>query len=64
MKGLARTFYLFTGFHSFLLGLLPIFIPVILWDKGLTLNQIAYFIALTAVGFVIALYYWDRLRMK
>ena len=64
MKGLARTFYLFTGFHSFLLGLLPIFIPVILWDKGLTLNQIAYFIALTAVGFVIALYYWDRLRAK
>jgi len=64
MKGLARTFYLFTGFHSFLLGLLPIFIPVILWDKGLTLNQIAYFVALTAVGFLLALYYWDRLRAQ
>ena len=64
MTGLARTFYLFTGFHSFLLGLLPIFIPVILWDKGLSLNEIAYFIALTAVGFLLALYYWDRLRAK
>ena len=64
MTGLARIFYLFTGFHSFLLGLLPIFIPVILWDKGLTLNEIAYFIALTSVGFLLALYYWDRLRAK
>ena len=64
MTGLARTFYLFTGFHSFLLGLLPIFIPVILWDKGLTLSEIAYFIALTSVGFLLALYYWDRLRAK
>lgn len=64
MTGLARTFYLFTGFHSFLLGLLPIFIPVILWDKGLTINEIAYFIALAAVGFLFSLYYWDRLRAK
>ena len=64
MTGLARTFYLFTGFHSFLLGLLPIFIPAILWDKGLTLSEISYFIALTAVGFLFALYYWDRLRAK
>ena len=64
MKGLARTFYLFTGFHSFLLGLLPLFIPVILWDKGVTINDIASFIALTGVGFLFALYYWDRLRAK
>ncbi|MDA7746904.1 MFS transporter, partial [Psychromonas sp.] len=57
-----RSFYLFTGFHSFLLGLLPLFIPVILWDKGITINELSYFIALTSVGFLIALYYWDRLR--
>lgn len=62
MLALSRTFYLFTGFHSFLLGLLPLFIPVILWDKGLTISDIAYFIALTAVGFLLALYYWDHLR--
>ena len=62
MSPLARTFYLFTGFHSFLLGLLPLFIPVILWDKGLTIRDIAYFVVLTSVGFLGALYYWDRLR--
>lgn len=62
MSALARTFYLFTGFHSFLLGLLPIFIPVILWDKGVTLSELSYFIALTSIGFLIALVYWDRLR--
>ncbi|TEW53981.1 hypothetical protein E2R68_10885 [Psychromonas sp. RZ22] len=62
MPVLTRTFYLFTGFHSFLLGLLPLFIPIILWDKGLTLSEISYFIAFTSVGFLIALYYWDRLR--
>jgi hypothetical protein len=64
MAGLARTFYLFTGFHSFLLGLLPIFIPVILWDKGLAIDEIARFIALTGIGFLFALYYWDRLRAQ
>ena len=62
MSALTRTFYLFTGFHSFLLGLLPIFIPVILWDKGITLSELSFFIVLTAIGFLIALYYWDRLR--
>lgn len=62
MSGLTRTFYLFTGFHSFLLGLMPLFIAVILWDKGITISEISAFIALTAVGFLFALYYWDRLR--
>lgn len=58
----SKVFYLFTAFHSFLLGLLPLFIPVILWDKGLSISQISYFIVLTAVGFLIALHFWDRLR--
>ena len=64
MSALTRTFYLFTGFHSFLLGLMPLFIAVILWDKGLTISDIASFIALTAVGFIAALYFWDRLRAQ
>lgn len=62
MASLSRSFYLFTGLHSFLIGLLPIFIPVILWNKGLMLSDIAFFIALTAFGFIIALFFWDRLR--
>ena len=64
MSGLTRTFYLFTGFHSFLLGLMPLFLAVILWDKGLSISDISSFIALTAVGFLLSLYYWDRLRAK
>ena len=64
MSALTRTFYLFTGFHSFLLGLMPLFIAVILWDKGLSISDISLFIALTAVGFLLSLYYWDRLRAK
>ncbi|MFT6925679.1 MAG: MFS family permease [Psychromonas sp.] len=62
MTGLVRSFYLFVAIHSFLIGLLPIFIPVILWNKGLSLNEIAHFIALSALGFILALYFWDRLR--
>ena len=64
MPILSRTFYLFSAIHSFLLGLLPIFIPVILWDKGLLVTDIAWFIVLSAVGFLVALYGWDRLRAK
>jgi MFS family permease len=64
MPILSRTFYLFSAIHSFLLGLLPIFIPVILWDKGLTISDIACFVALSAVGFLVALMVWDRLRAK
>lgn len=61
---LSRTFYLFSAIHSFLLGLLPIFIPVILWNKGLLIADIAWFIVLTAVGFLISLWCWDRLRAR
>ena len=61
---LSRTFYIFSAIHSFLLGLLPIFIPVMLWDKGLIITDIAWFIVLTAVGFLISLWFWDRLRAK
>lgn len=64
MPILSRTFYLFSAIHSFLLGLLPIFIPVILWDKGLVVADIAWFIVLSAVGFLMALWCWDRLRAR
>ena len=64
MPILNRTFYFFSAIHSFLLGLLPIFIPVILWGKGLNVADIAWFVVLTAVGFLGALYAWDRLRAK
>ncbi|WP_413700887.1 MFS transporter [Psychromonas sp. KJ10-10] len=64
MPLLSRTFYLFSAIHSFLLGLLPIFIPVILWDKGLDIANISWFVALSALGFLIALTVWDKLRAQ
>ncbi len=55
MMGVARLFYRFAGIHSLLIGLLPFFIPVLLWQQGYRLTEVSAFIALTAVGFIIAL---------
>ena len=57
-----RDFYTFSGFHSLLIGLLPFFIPVILWESGASLAEISGFISLTGAGFIITLWYWDGLR--
>ena len=57
-----RHFYQFSGFHSLLIGLLPFFLPVILWDSGASLAQISAFIAVTGIGFIASLWIWDQLR--
>jgi len=62
MQLTARHFYQFSGVHSLLIGLLPFFLPVILWDSGASLAQIAAFIAITGIGFIGSLWGWDRLR--
>lgn len=61
MTEVARLFYRFAGIHSLLIGLLPFFIPVLLWQQGYRLAEISAFIALTAVGFMIALMGWKAL---
>jgi len=58
---LGRSFYIFTGIHSFLIGLFPFYIPVYLYTIGLTLNRICFFVAVTGAGFCLALFLWDRL---
>lgn len=60
----SRQFYLFSGFHSLLIGLLPFFLPVLLWKQGASLAVISAFIALTGVGYIITLWCWDRLRFQ
>lgn len=60
----ARHFYVFTAAHSFLIGLLPFFMPVLLWQKGGSLAEISFFIALSGLGFLFSLIFWDRLRSK
>ena len=59
-----KQFYVFSGFHSLLIGLLPFFLPVLLWQRGESLILIFLFIAVTALGFLVSLWAWDRLRAK
>lgn len=62
MQHSARYFYQFSALHSLLIGLLPFFIPVMLWQQGLALADISLFIALTGGSFVVALLGWEWLR--
>jgi len=61
MPGMTKTFYRFLCTHSFLIGLFPFFIPVYLWNMGLSISQICFFIALTGLSFCFSLFVWDRL---
>jgi hypothetical protein len=54
-------FFKFAGFHSFLIGLLPFYIPILLWKQGYALWQLSFFIALTGLGFLLALPLWKIL---
>ena len=60
----ATSFYTFSGAHSLLIGLLPFFLPVLLWQRGFSLSWIAVFIALTALSYIATLWVWDRLRLR
>ena len=64
MQVRSQDFFKFTGFHSALIGLLPFFLPVILWQQGYNLSEICIFISLTGVGFIATLWGWDRLRER
>ncbi|WP_458774376.1 hypothetical protein [Desulforhopalus sp. 52FAK] len=58
----AQNFYLFLGFHSFLLGLFPFFLPVYLYKNGAGLDEISWFIAITGLAFSCTLFCLDYLR--
>lgn len=62
MGSLSRTYYLFLGFHGFLLGLFPFFLPVYLYKNSVSLSEIALFVSISGFGFVLTLWSWDRLR--
>jgi MFS family permease len=57
-----KTFYLFLGLHSLLIGVFPFYVPVYLWQSGLDLFAISILVAVTGVGFQVGLLAWDRLR--
>ncbi|BCL59563.1 hypothetical protein DGMP_02560 [Desulfomarina profundi] len=55
-----RTYYLFLGFHGFLLGLFPFFLPVYLYRVSNSLAIVALFVGVTGVGFTLSLWGWER----
>ncbi len=59
-----RQFYLFVCSHSFLIGLFPFFLPVYLYKQGLSMAQICFFIAASAVTFTLGMYLWDSIKGK
>lgn len=61
---LTRSFYIFTGLHSFLIGLFPFYIPVYLYSSGVSLSGICLFVAATGAGYCLTLSILDRLWKK
>ncbi|WP_457577579.1 hypothetical protein [Desulfomarina sp.] len=55
-----RTYYLFLGFHGFLLGLFPFFLPVYLYKVNNSFAIVALFVSMTGVGFTLSLWGWER----
>ena len=54
-------FFRFAAVHSLLMGLLPFFIVILLWQQGFLLWQLSAFIALTGLGFLLTLPAWHKL---
>jgi hypothetical protein len=54
-------FFRFAATHSLLMGLLPFFIAIILWQQGFILWQLSGFVALTSLGFLVTLPFWHKL---
>lgn len=61
---LGRTYYIFLGVHSFLIGLFPFFLPVYLVKSGHTLADVCWFIGITGLGFCCSLAIWERACSK
>lgn len=53
-------FYRFLGVHSFLIGLLPFYLPVWLTDNGYSLSELSLFIAMSGLSFCLCLGLWER----
>ncbi|WOG26690.1 hypothetical protein [Endozoicomonas sp. 8E] len=57
-------FFQFSGIHAFLVGLLPFFMPTLLWQQGYSLTEIAVFIALSGLAYLFTLWVWEHLRSE
>lgn len=60
----ANFFTLFSAVHSFMIGLLPFYLPIIIWQQYQQLAPLTEFIAWTGAGFVMALWGWHQLFIR
>jgi len=60
----ASYFTLFSATHSFVIGLLPFFLPILIWQQYQELAPLTEFIAWTGTGFVMALWGWHQLFIR
>jgi len=60
MNNQTRFFYRFTIVHSFLIGLFPFYLPVFLWKQSYSFSDISFFISWTGVGYLVALWFWNK----
>ena len=54
-------FYQFLGAHSFLIGLLPFFLPVYLWKHGIGVAELCLLIGVSGLSFAAALRPWQHI---
>ncbi|MBE8162586.1 MAG: MFS transporter [Bdellovibrionaceae bacterium] len=59
-----KQFYQFLSLHSFLVGLFPVLMPSFLWKKGIGLTELSVFIAISGLGFVVALSSWETIHNR
>ena len=60
----ARYFTVFSAIHSFVIGLLPFYLPILIWQQYQQLAPLTEFIAWTGAGFVMALWGWHQLFIR
>lgn len=54
-------FHVFLGVHSFLIGLLPFYLPVWLWRQGMELSLLSLMIGISGLCFAAVLGPWERI---
>ncbi len=54
-------FHVFLGAHSFLIGLLPFYLPVWLWRQGMGLDLLSIMIGISGLCFALMLGPWERI---
>ncbi len=59
-----KFFYKFLSVHTILVGLFQILLPSFLWSKGISIANLAIFIAITSLGFIVALIMWEKIYHK